>query len=180
MEGLELAILNWIQVHLRCGFLDAVLPAISRTADHGELWIFLAFILLLVRGQRKYGAAVACGLVLDLVSCNMLLKPLVGRIRPFAVNTAVELLTKAPLDASFPSGHTAASFAAVFALKTAGSPLWKPALAVAVVMAFSRLYLYVHWPSDVLAGAILGAVLGWSGAALVKAASKRRSGEEQP
>ena len=168
MEGLELAILNWIQVHLRCGFLDAVLPAISRTADHGELWIFLAFILLLVRGQRKYGAAVACGLVLDLVSCNMLLKPLVGRIRPFAVNTAVELLTKAPLDASFPSGHTAASFAAVFALKTAGSPLWKPALAVAVVMAFSRLYLYVHWPSDVLAGALLGAAVGWAGAKIME------------
>ncbi|MDY5612433.1 phosphatase PAP2 family protein [Dysosmobacter sp.] len=177
MEGLELAILNWIQVHLRCGFLDAVLPAISRTADHGELWIFLAFILLLVRGQRKYGAAVACGLVLDLVSCNMLLKPLVGRIRPFAVNTAVELLTKAPLDASFPSGHTAASFAAVFALKTAGSPLWKPALAVAVVMAFSRLYLYVHWPSDVLAGALLGAAVGWVGAKIVeKALEKRKAG----
>ena len=177
MEGLELAILNWIQVHLRCGFLDAVLPAISRTADHGELWIFLAFILLLVRGQRKYGAAVACGLVLDLVSCNMLLKPLVGRIRPFAVNTAVELLTKAPLDASFPSGHTAASFAAVFALKTAGSPLWKPALAVAVVMAFSRLYLYVHWPSDVLAGALLWAAVGWVGAKIVeKALEKRKAG----
>ena len=177
MEGLELAILNWIQVHLRCGFLDAVLPAISRTADHGELWIFLAFILLLVRGQRKYGAAVACGLVLDLVSCNMLLKPLVGRIRPFAVNTAVELLTKAPLDASFPSGHTAASFAAVFALKTAGSPLWKPALAVAVVMAFSRLYLYVHWPSDVVGGALLGAFLGWAAGELMK---RWRTGKDAP
>ena len=54
------------------------------------------------------------------------------------------------------------------------------ALVLACAIAFSRLYLYVHWPSDVLAGAILGAVLGWSGAALVKAASKRRSGEEQP
>ncbi len=177
MEGLELAILNWIQVHLRCGFLDIALPAISRTADHGELWIILAVVLLLIRGQRKYGASVACGLVLDLVSCNLLLKPLVGRIRPFAVNTAVELLVKAPLDASFPSGHTAASFAAVFALKTAGSPLWKPALAVAVVMAFSRLYLYVHWPSDVLGGALLGAAVGWAGAKIVeKVLEKRKAG----
>ena len=164
MQGMEFAILDWIQAHLRCGFLDAVLPLITRTADHGELWIILALVLLAIRSQQKYGAAVACGLVLDLVSCNLLLKPLVGRLRPFAVNTAVELLVKAPLDASFPSGHTAASFAAVFALKAAGSPLWKPALAVAVVIAFSRLYLYVHWPSDVLGGALLGAFLGWAAA----------------
>ena len=172
MRGMELAVLNWIQDHLRCGFLDAVLPVITRTADHGELWIILALVLLAIRSQRKYGAAVACGLVLDLVSCNLLLKPLVGRIRPFAVNTAVELLVKAPLDASFPSGHTAASFAEVFALKAAGSPLWKPALAVAVVIAFSRLYLYVHWPSDVLAGALLGASVGWAGARLAEKAGK--------
>ena len=180
MQGMELAILDWIQSHLRCGFLDAVLPVITRTADHGELWIILALVLLVIRNQRKYGAAVACGLVLDLVSCNLLLKPLVGRIRPFAVNTAVELLVKAPLDASFPSGHTAASFAAVFALKAAGSPLWKPALAVAVVIAFSRLYLYVHWPSDVLAGALLGAAVGWAGARLAektgKILEKRKAG----
>ena len=177
MEALEFAVLDWIQAHLRCSFLDAVLPAVSWTANHGELWIILAVVLLLVRGQRKYGAAVACGLVLDLVSCNMLLKPLIGRVRPFAVNTAVELLVKAPLDASFPSGHTAASFAAVFALKTAGSPLWKPAMAVAVGIAFSRLYLYVHWPSDVLGGALLGAAVGWAGAKIVEnVLEKRKAG----
>ena len=136
---MELAILDWIQTHLRCEFLDAVLPAISWTCNHGELWIVLAVVLLLIRRQRRYGLAVACGLILDLISCNVLLKPLVGRIRPFAVNTAVELLVTPPLDASFPSGHTAASFAAVFALLTARSPLWKPSLALAIGIAFSRL-----------------------------------------
>ena len=180
MQAAEFAILDWIQAHLRCGFLDAVLPAISRTANHGELWIILAVILLLIRGQRKYGASVACGLILDLVSCHIILKPLIGRIRPFAVNGLVELLIAAPTDASFPSGHTAASFAAVFALKTAGSPLWKPALAVALVIAFSRLYLYVHWPSDVLGGALLGAAVGWAGAKIVEKAdniiAKRKAG----
>ena len=180
MQAAEFAILDWIQAHLRCGFLDAVLPAISRTANHVELWIILAVILLLIRGQRKYGASVACGLILDLVSCNIILKPLIGRIRPFAVNGLVELLIAAPTDASFPSGHTAASFAAVFALKTAGSPLWKPALAVALVIAFSRLYLYVHWPSDVLGGALLGAAVGWAGAKIVEKAdniiAKRKAG----
>ena len=108
MQAFELSILDWIQAHLRCGFLDAVLPAISRTADHGELWIILAVILLLIKGQRKYGASVACGLVLDLVSCNIILKPLIGRSRPFVLNELAELLIAAPMDASFPSGHKAA------------------------------------------------------------------------
>ena len=87
---------------------------------------------------------------------------------------AVTLLVRPPLDASFPSGHTAASFAAVFALKFAGSPLWKPALALAAAIAFSRLYLYVHWPSDVLGGVLLGGVVGWIGAKLAKAIGRQR------
>ena len=172
MQMAELAVLDWIQAHLRCGLLDVLLPAISWTCNHGELWILLALCLVAVKRYRRQGWTVALALVLDLICCNMLLKPLVGRIRPFAVNTAVELLTAPPLDASFPSGHTAASFAAVFALKAAGSPLWKPALAVVAVIAFSRLYLYVHWPSDVLAGVLLGAAVGWAGAKLAKKAGK--------
>ena len=123
----------------------------------------LAAVLLRKR-DRWVGVSVALALVLDLVCCNLILKPLVDRVRPFAVNTAVELLTAPPLDASFPSGHTAASFAAVFALKASGSRLWKPALVLAAAIAFSRLYLYVHWPSDVLFGAVLGTALGYAGA----------------
>ena len=162
MQATELFILDWMQNHLRCGLLDAVLPAISWTCNHGEVWILLALFLVLRKNSRRQGWAVAAALVLDLVCCNLFLKPLVGRVRPFAVNPAVELLVSPPLDASFPSGHTAASFAAVFALRGSGSPLWKPALAVAILIAFSRLYLYVHWPSDVLGGALLGAFLGWA------------------
>lgn len=172
IQSLEFAILNWIQLHLRCGFLDAVLPAVSHLADHGEIWILLALILLLARRTRRQGAAVACALLLDLVSCNLLLKPLIGRVRPFAVNTAVELLVDAPPDASFPSGHTAVSFAAVFALRASGSPLWKPAAVLAGVIAFSRMYLYVHWPTDILGGVVLGALVGWLGAKLVEKAAQ--------
>jgi len=89
------------------------------------------------------------------------LKPLVGRVRPCTVNPAVELLVACPTDASFPSGHTASSFAAVGALRAAGSRLWLPGLALAVLIAVSRLYLYVHWPTDVLFGALLGWALGY-------------------
>ena len=131
MESVEFAILDWIQQHLRCGFLDTVLPAVSWICNHGEVWIILAAVLLLRKRDRWVGVSVALALVLD---------------------------------ASFPSGHTAASFAAVFALKASGSRLWKPALVLAAAIAFSRLYLYVHWPSDVLFGAVLGTALGYAGA----------------
>ncbi len=164
MQAAELAVLDWLQAHLRCDFLDAVMPWISRICDHGEIWILLAAVLLLLWKHRWTGMSLSFALILDLICCNIVLKPLVGRIRPFLVNTAVELLTAPPADASFPSGHTAASFAAVFALRASGSPLWKPALVLAAGIAFSRLYLYVHWPTDVLGGIGGGAAAGGAGA----------------
>ena len=172
MQQLELGILEWIQSNLRCGVLDALMPALSWTCNHGEIWIVLAAVLLAVKRYRRQGLAVGCALVTDLVLCNLILKPLVNRVRPFAVHP-VELLIPPPADASFPSGHTAASFAAVLALKASGSPLWKPAAAVAAVMAFSRLYLFVHWPSDVLGGVIVGAAAGYMGAWLARSITRR-------
>ncbi|MUU12027.1 MAG: phosphatase PAP2 family protein [Oscillibacter sp.] len=180
MQAAELAVLDWLQAHLRCDFLDAVMPWISRICDHGEIWILLAAVLLLLRKHRWTGMSLSFALILDLICCNIVLKPLVGRVRPFLVNTAVELLTAPPADASFPSGHTAASFAAVFALRASGSPLWKPALVLAAGIAFSRLYLYVHWPTDVLGGILVGAAAGWAGARLADALRRRRELGRRP
>ena len=66
-------------------------------------------------------------------------------------------------DDSFPSGHTGASFSAVSALYAGRSKLWIPSLILAVLIAFSRLYLYVHYPTDILAGAAIGIMAGWAG-----------------
>jgi len=170
MQNMELAILDWIQNNFRCGFLDWLMPFVSGLSNHGEIWILFAALLLLLRRQRKYGVSAACALTLDLVTCNMILKPLIGRGRPFLLRPDLPLLIPPPVDASFPSGHTAAAFAVVFALRAAGSPLWLPALALAALTAFSRLYLYVHWPSDILGGILLGAAVGWAGARLAKTA----------
>ncbi len=172
MENVEFAVLDWIQAHLRCGFLDAVLPFITNLSNHGEIWIALAVVLVLFRRTRRAGWTLGGGLLLDLLLCNMFLKPLVNRLRPFQVRPGIELLVQAPGDASFPSGHTAVSFAAVFALWSVGSPLWKPALVLAVTIAFSRLYLYVHWPSDVLGGVVVGAVAGCAAGAISKAIAR--------
>jgi len=172
MQQMELAVLDWIQACVRTPFLDRVVPAFTQLSNHGEIWIAMAVLLMLWKKTRRAGLSVSSGLILDLVAVNMILKPLIGRIRPFAVNAAVQLLVEAPHDASFPSGHTAVSFAAVGALYASGSSLWKPASVLATLMALSRLYLYVHWPTDIIGGVIVGWLCGWLGAKLVKLAAE--------
>lgn len=95
--------------------------------------------------------------MLEVVCCNLLLKPLTARVRPCDVSRGIALLVPRPEDYSFPSGHTGASFAAVSALLFSRNKLWLPCL-----IGFSRLYLYVHYPTDVLAGALLGLAAGFA------------------
>ena len=163
MLSFEFAILDWIQANLRNPIMDLLMPAITTLGNSGLIWIILAGILILMPKYRKVGVAVMAGLVLEVVCCNLVLKPLVARIRPCDVNTAVQLLIARPGDFSFPSGHAGASFAAASALYFSRNRLWVPSLMLAVLIAFSRLYLYVHYPTDILAGALLGVMTGWVG-----------------
>lgn len=157
----EFEILNFFQ-ELHTPVLTWIMRAASRLGDAGFIWILLAVILLLIPKTRKIGMLVSVALILDVITCNLILKPLVARTRPYDVNTAIELLIAAPKDFSFPSGHTAASFAAVSALWFAKEKkFWIPALVLAVLIAFSRMYFYVHYPTDVLGGALLGILCGW-------------------
>jgi len=164
VQSFDFAVLNFIYYNFRCGILDVLMPIVSALGNDGMVWIVLAIVLLIIRRYREAGVALCFALALDLIVCNLVLKPLVGRIRPYDVNTAIQLLITSPTDYSFPSGHTAASFTAVSALYFSHrKKLWKPALVLAVLIAFSRLYLYVHYPSDVLAGAVIGTFIGYLG-----------------
>lgn len=160
----EFAILDFIQNHLRSDVGDMVMSSITRLGDAGIFWILMTAVLLLYPKTRLLGAAAAAALVTDLVCCNLILKPLVARTRPYEINTAIELLVSKPTDYSFPSGHTAASFAVVLALYfMKAKRLWIPSLILAILIACSRLYLYVHFPTDVLGGVLVGIFAGYVG-----------------
>lgn len=175
MTAIELGILDWIQT-LHTPFLDAFMSAFTKLGDAGIIWILLTLVLLLFPKTRKTGLVLMAALLVDVVLCNGILKNLVARTRPFDVNTAVSLLVAKPHDFSFPSGHTAASFASIAALYLVnrdgtrlGVPvrltniLWKAALVVGCLLAFSRLYLYVHFPTDILGGILVGILSGYLG-----------------
>ena len=165
---MELQVLDALQT-IHNPVLDTLMCAITRLGDAGIFWILLCMVLLILPKTRRSGVILMAALLVDLVICNGILKPLVHRIRPFDVKTGIELLVKRPTDYSFPSGHTAASFASVTALYLAGEKrLWIPALVLAVLIAFSRLYLYVHYPTDVLGGVVIGVMAGALGYWLVK------------
>lgn len=163
--GFEFAILNLIQ-GLRTPFLDTLMPMISSFG--GSVWIVLALVLLVRPQTRKAGIIVTAALLVDVLLCNGIIKHLVERTRPCDINTQIQLIVGRPHGFSFPSAHTAASFAAVAALYFSGmKKLWRPALLISCLVAFSRMYLYVHYPTDILGGIVFGSFSGYLGYRLV-------------
>ena len=172
-ESFDLPILEWIAANLKCGFLDAVMPLITLLGDAGIFWILCSVVMILIPKTRKTGLAMGISLLIGLLVCNVTLKPLVGRIRPYDYQLQhfqkeIILLVEGLHDYSFPSGHTIASFEAATALLIGNKKLGIPAMILAVLIAFSRLYLYVHYPTDVIASIVLGIGIAFLGTFLVK------------
>ncbi len=178
-EGFDLPILDWIAGHLRCPFLDVLMPLITHLGDAGILWILLAVLFFCIPKYRKTGLSMALSLAMGLLLCNILLKPLVARPRPFDYQLVhfqktIPLLISAPTDFSFPSGHTIASFEAATAICLRHKKWGFAAYIPAGLIAFSRLYLYVHYPTDVLASVVLGIGLGFAGTYLCNQIMKNK------
>ncbi|MBQ4340285.1 MAG: phosphatase PAP2 family protein [Firmicutes bacterium] len=161
IQKVDFMILDFIQENLRTDFLDSAVPYITSLGDKGWFWICAACALIIIPKTRKIGIAAGIALIFSLLITNMTLKPLVERIRPYDINTAVELLIRPPSDYSFPSGHTSASFAAASAIFFMDKKIGIPALILAAVIGLTRLYLYVHFPTDVLGGAAVGIFAGY-------------------
>ncbi len=181
IQNLDVAILRWINETFSSSFLDWLVPKITFLGNGGWLMIVIAVVMLFFKRTRKTGIMIGAALILGLTFGNGVLKNLFARVRPYDLEGALvtELLISKPHDYSFPSGHTLASFeaATVIALRCKTLPGKKITGAVALVLAFliafSRLYLYVHFPSDVLGGAILGTLFGFCGVWIVNAAEKK-------
>lgn len=157
---LDGGILLWIQEAVRTPALNALMIFITRMGDAGAVWIALGIGLCIPKKTRMAGAAVLLAVAMQALIGQAVLKPLIGRLRPFHVVDGLQNLVSIG-GFSFPSGHTGCSFAAAAAVWRSISPrAGAAALALAVLIGFSRMYVGVHFPSDVLAGAALGCVCG--------------------
>ena len=157
---IDFAILDFIQ-SIRTTWLDSVVPFITHLGDGAGLWIVVAFIMLCFGAYRKTGIRIFIALAVSSVLFTLIMKELVARERPF--NTPIgllganELLIEVPFGRySFPSGHTLTSFAAAFIIFLTNKKLGRIFLLIATLIALSRVYLYVHYPSDIIFGAIFG------------------------
>ena len=167
-EGFDLPVLDWIAEHLWCPALDFLMPKITLLGDAGIFWMIIAAALLLFRKTRRTGVGMLLALLMGLLLCNLTLKPLCQRPRPYdyqydVFGRVIPLIIERQHDFSFPSGHTIASFEAAGVIVMNNKKWGTAALILACLIAFSRMYLYVHYPTDVLTSVVLGLILAFLG-----------------
>lgn len=158
----ESNIVLFVQENLRFEFLDPIMKFITSLGDEGIVPIVLCILLMIFKKTRKVGITAGTSLALEAVLINLLIKKIVARTRPYIVNEAIEYITKRPGDHSFPSGHTGCMFAVASVLfymlpKKVGIP----AMVVASLVGISRLYVGVHYPTDIIGGFIIGMFTGF-------------------
>ena len=165
--GLDGAVLLWIQEFVRCAVLTPLLTAYTQLGNGGVLWIVLSVVMLCFRKTRLAGVMSLTAMLLGLLCTNVVLKHLVARPRPWLTVEGLSFLVVENDPNSFPSGHTCAAFAAAGVWFRTLPRKWMrwTAVVLAVLMGFSRLYVGVHFPTDVIAGCAVGcfcALLSWA------------------
>lgn len=158
--SLDWSILHWIQNMLVCPALNFLMPKITLLGNGGMIWLLASGVLICTKKYRRQGILLLCGLAAGVLVGNVFLKNFVARPRPCWLDSSVRLLIANPTDYSFPSGHTLSSVIGATILTKTDRRFGYAAIPLAALIAFSRLYLYVHFPSDVLAAAVLGVLIG--------------------
>ena len=151
------------QHNLDSKLLTSILIFFTNLGNHGLIWIAVTLFLLSSKKYRKIGYLALISLIINAIIVNVILKNLMHRARPFEEIPDIILLIKAPKDFSFPSGHTSASFTMVYVFYKHLKKYFPVVLITSIIIAFSRLYLTVHFPSDVLAGVLIGLFSGFWG-----------------
>ena len=176
----DLSVFQWIQ-EIQNGFLDTLMVGITSLGNAGAIFIILGFILLFTRKYRKAGLSVLVALIIMLICNDLFLKEFFGRVRPFELYESdpvkyaewgtkyifPELVYK-PSSYSFPSGHTASAFAAAMAVLWNNRKIGVPVFIFSSIMGFSRIYVQVHYCSDVIGGLISGIICGLIAVLIVK------------
>ena len=156
----DFTILDAIQENLRSSFMDELMPKITLLGDKGIFFILVAVAMLFFKPYRQCGISCLTGLMCGVIIGNLIVKNIVRRSRPCWINDTINMLIEIPKDYSFPSGHTLSSFIAATVIMHYDKRLGIPALVIACAIAFSRMYLYVHFPTDIFSGIVLGIAIG--------------------
>lgn len=158
IQRIDDTVLDFIYLHARSDMLDLIMPVISKAGNLGMIWIITGFILLCIKKQRTTGIIILTALIISAVFGDLIIKNIFARPRPFSHDPDILLLIPEPRDHSFPSGHTVSSFASAAALFMVNIYAGVFGIIAACMISFSRIYLYVHYPSDIIAGILLGSM----------------------
>ncbi len=151
------SILLWIQDNVRADFASPIVKIITHLGDKGIFWIVVTLALLAFRKTRRLGIFCAVSMMIGLLVTNLVIKNWVARVRPYELIQELELMIERQHDFSFPSGHTTNSLACAWVLFRRAPKKWGvPALVLAILIALSRLYVGVHYPTDIIGGAVIG------------------------
>lgn len=177
--SLDWSILYWIQSHTICDLFDLLMPKLTRLGSGGAVWLLAAGGLLCTKKYRRQGVILLAGLAVGVLMGNMCLKNLIARSRPCWLDDSVFMLISVPTDYSFPSGHMLASAIGATVLTKTNRRFGWAAIPLAAIIAFSRLYLFVHFPSDILAGGAGRSHRGSGASFRYGPTAKRRSSPRQ-
>ena len=170
----DAAILLWLQNNLRNPVLNPIMIFITHLGDKGILWIALTILMVILRKTRRVGVTSMISMVIGLLVVNVALKNWVARVRPYELLEGLQLMIEKQHDFSFPSGHATNSLACAWVmLRRMDKKYGVPALVMALLISFSRLYVAVHYPTDVFAGILIGILAGELAMVIVKALRKR-------
>ncbi len=159
MQEFEFEVLEFIRNNLKNGFLDAVMPMVTMCGNMGIFWVVIALVISTKAKYRKCSITMLIGLIFGVLIGNLVVKNAVQRDRPCWIVEMQDMLIANPQDFSFPSGHTLSSFCSAAILYHYDKRIGIPSFGMAILIAFSRLYLYVHFPTDIVGGAILGIMI---------------------
>ena len=167
-------LLMMIQEYVRTPLLNEIMIFITTLGNGGMIWIAATLLLMIPKKTRKVGIMSGVALLGSLIINNNLIKNLVQRPRPFVTFTDLQILIPTPSEFSFPSGHTSSSFAAASVFYAhLPKKIGVPAVILAGLIGLSRLYVGVHYPTDVIAGILMGIFLGWLAETIVNFVAKK-------